>query len=173
MYSAQIQGCKSNMAVTLYQGDGAKDRWKEDISQYLEFRHPYLAQVYGIVSTANLHAVVFHDDLIPYTELLEKYNSHSSTVFFWACMDSDFSVKVLMLLYSSELSFRRMSSDIYSFFQEQICPGRSVHRGYVLQRVVSASISLLLRPIPLPMHMCMMFPGHLEPPFANQLRKRK
>jgi hypothetical protein len=54
MYSAHIQGCKSNMAVTLYQGDGAKDvcvlfsglevdffrsqRWKEDISQYLELR---------------------------------------------------------------------------------------------------------------------------------------
>ncbi|KAJ7018582.1 hypothetical protein C8F04DRAFT_1198799 [Mycena alexandri] len=94
MYSAHIQGCKSNMAVTLYQGDGAKDRWKEDISQYSELRHPYLAQLYGIVSTANLHAVVFHDDLIPYTELLEKYrNSHLSTVFFWACMDSDFSLR--------------------------------------------------------------------------------
>jgi hypothetical protein len=25
MYSAQIQDCKSNMAVALYQGDGAKD----------------------------------------------------------------------------------------------------------------------------------------------------
>ncbi|KAJ7725569.1 hypothetical protein B0H16DRAFT_1471809 [Mycena metata] len=49
MYSAHIQGCKSNMAVTLYQGDGAKDRWNEDISQYSRLRHPYLAQLYGIV----------------------------------------------------------------------------------------------------------------------------
>ncbi|KAJ7876852.1 hypothetical protein B0H14DRAFT_2567965 [Mycena olivaceomarginata] len=65
VYSAGIHGCKSNMTVALYQGKGAEDRWRKDISQYSELRlhhrHPYLAQLYGIVNTANLHAVAFHD----------------------------------------------------------------------------------------------------------------
>jgi hypothetical protein len=68
--------------------------------------HPNLVQLYGIVNSPGLHAAVFHDsqyislsspqitkvlffssDLIPPTELLQKYrNSHLSTVFLWVCM---------------------------------------------------------------------------------------
>ncbi|KAJ7741284.1 hypothetical protein B0H16DRAFT_1565184 [Mycena metata] len=91
MYSARIHECKSNMTVALYQGDSAEERWREDVSRYSRLRHLYLAQLYGIVHTADLNAVVFHDDLVPHTELLDQYcDSHLSTVFFWACMDSDF-----------------------------------------------------------------------------------
>ncbi|KAJ6458017.1 hypothetical protein C8R45DRAFT_1032572 [Mycena sanguinolenta] len=61
MYSAQIHGLKSNMAVAFYQGDNAEERWREAVSQYSKLRHPYLLQLYGTVRTADLHAVLFHD----------------------------------------------------------------------------------------------------------------
>jgi hypothetical protein len=96
MYTARVHGCKSNMTVALYQGNGAEDvcflfSWvnpvlilihrdggstSHDIQTFgesihstilmknddgLDPRHAYLAQLYGIVNTRNLHAAVFHD----------------------------------------------------------------------------------------------------------------
>ncbi|KAJ7642313.1 hypothetical protein DFH06DRAFT_607693 [Mycena polygramma] len=93
LYSARIHGCKSSMAAALYQGEGAEDRWREEVSRYSNLRHPYLAQIYGIVNTVNLHAAVFHDDLIHVTDLLKQYrDSHFRTVFLWACMSLEFMV---------------------------------------------------------------------------------
>jgi hypothetical protein len=95
MYTARVHGCKSNMTVAWYQGNGAEDvcflfccvypvfiflhrdggRTSHDIQTFgesvlpailinvdgLRRRDAYLAQLYGVVNTSNLHAAVFHD----------------------------------------------------------------------------------------------------------------
>ncbi|KAJ6532503.1 hypothetical protein B0H19DRAFT_450142 [Mycena capillaripes] len=92
MYTARIPGFQSAMTVAVFQGDGAEE-WRAEISQYSDIRHPYLFQLYGIASARGLHAAVFHDDLIPHGEILEKYRAtHFSTVFFWACIETQFYV---------------------------------------------------------------------------------
>ncbi|KAJ6602945.1 hypothetical protein B0H10DRAFT_651589 [Mycena sp. CBHHK59/15] len=84
MYSARIHGCKSSMTVAVYQGDNSEEDWQQDISRYSWLRHPNFVQLYGTASSSGLHAVVFHDDLIPVRQMLEKYrHSPVSTVYFW------------------------------------------------------------------------------------------
>ncbi|KAJ7683909.1 hypothetical protein B0H14DRAFT_3907752 [Mycena olivaceomarginata] len=103
MYSVRTPGLKSALTAAVYQGDGAEEQWRAEISRYSELRHPYLFQLYGIASARGLHAVVFHDDLIPWTELRNKYrNAHFSTVFFWACMLTQYQVIAFIgLLFNS------------------------------------------------------------------------
>ncbi|KAJ6553213.1 hypothetical protein B0H19DRAFT_1377830 [Mycena capillaripes] len=91
MYSARIHGSNSSMTAILYQGVGAEEQWRKDISRYSGLRHPNLFQLYGILNTPALQAVVFHDDVISAGELLEKYHSsHLPSVFVWACMHQVF-----------------------------------------------------------------------------------
>ncbi|KAJ6532616.1 hypothetical protein B0H19DRAFT_451306 [Mycena capillaripes] len=91
MYTAWIPGLQSAMTVAVFQGDVAEEQWRAEISQYSDIRHPYLFQLYVIASARGLHAAVFHDDLIPHGEILEKYRgAHFSTVFFWACIETQF-----------------------------------------------------------------------------------
>ncbi|KAJ7203531.1 hypothetical protein GGX14DRAFT_461415, partial [Mycena pura] len=79
------------MTAVLYEGDSAEERWREDVSRYSAIRHPNILQLLGVVSSG-LHAAVFHDDLIPYRELLQQSRNHSHfwTVHFWACMETEF-----------------------------------------------------------------------------------
>ncbi|KAF7367518.1 hypothetical protein MSAN_00814800 [Mycena sanguinolenta] len=35
--------------------------WRQDVAKYAAIRHPYIMQLYGVVSTATLRAMVFHD----------------------------------------------------------------------------------------------------------------
>ncbi|KAJ7735223.1 hypothetical protein B0H16DRAFT_134256 [Mycena metata] len=65
MYSARIDGCKTAMTVTLYQGPNAEQAWQKDISMHSWLRHPNFVQLYGVASTGPMYAAVFHDDLIP------------------------------------------------------------------------------------------------------------
>ncbi|KAJ7206878.1 hypothetical protein GGX14DRAFT_396812 [Mycena pura] len=90
MYSARIHGSSSTVTAIMYQGDGAEEQWHKDISQYANFRHPYIFQLYGVVDMKVLHAAVVHEGLIPYRELWKEYhNSHFSMVYFLACMDAE------------------------------------------------------------------------------------
>ncbi|KAJ6518114.1 hypothetical protein C8R47DRAFT_6689 [Mycena vitilis] len=92
LYTARIPALQSKVTAAVYEGDGAEEEWREAILRYLHLRHPYLIQLYGIVNTQNFHAALFHDDLIPYEQLKDKYyNSHLSTVYFWACLHTMFS----------------------------------------------------------------------------------
>ncbi|KAF7344250.1 hypothetical protein MVEN_01716300 [Mycena venus] len=87
MYTARITGSQSAVTAVMFQGEGAEEQCRAAISQYITVRHPNILQLYGLARTRGLHAAVFHDDLIPYKEVREKYcHSHFSTVFFWACM---------------------------------------------------------------------------------------
>ncbi|KAJ6619647.1 hypothetical protein B0H10DRAFT_2025491 [Mycena sp. CBHHK59/15] len=85
MYNARIRGLQSSVTAAVYQGDGAEEEWREEISRYSNLRHPNLLQLYVIVHTHGLHAAIFHDDMIPCTELQKRYyDSHFLAVYFWA-----------------------------------------------------------------------------------------
>ncbi|KAF7334347.1 hypothetical protein MSAN_02379600 [Mycena sanguinolenta] len=57
--------------------DGAEEEWRKDVAKYESIWHNNIMQLYGIVSTKGLHAVVFHDELIPYAQFLRHFQ-HSA-----------------------------------------------------------------------------------------------
>ncbi|KAJ7605434.1 hypothetical protein DFH06DRAFT_1385064 [Mycena polygramma] len=92
VYTARLPGLQSQVTAAVYEGDGAEEDWQEEIIRYSNLRHPNLVQLYGVVKTRNLHAAVFHDDLIPGQDLKDKYyHSHVSAVYFWAKLRTAFS----------------------------------------------------------------------------------
>ncbi|KAJ7470013.1 hypothetical protein B0H11DRAFT_1388948 [Mycena galericulata] len=91
IYTARIHGSQTNVTAAVYEGDGAEEQWRAEISRYSELRHPYLLQLHGIVSTGSIHVAIFQDDLISPTELLKRYpKSHLFAVFFWASVGTEF-----------------------------------------------------------------------------------
>ncbi|KAJ7486313.1 hypothetical protein B0H11DRAFT_2230770 [Mycena galericulata] len=90
IYSARVNGGKANMTVSLYEGKNAEKQWREDIEEYISFRHPNFLQLYGISSSHGIHAAVFHDDLIPVKHIMEMYSSPVATVYLWGYLDEEF-----------------------------------------------------------------------------------
>ncbi|KAF7353159.1 MFS general substrate transporter [Mycena sanguinolenta] len=76
-YHAEIRRDPGTVTVVMYQGDGAEDEWRQDVTKYESIRHPNIVQLYGLVSTKRLYAMVFHDELIPYDQFLRRFQ-HSS-----------------------------------------------------------------------------------------------
>ncbi|KAJ6561654.1 hypothetical protein B0H19DRAFT_1259317 [Mycena capillaripes] len=73
VYSAKIDGRTSDMTVAMYQGDGAEEEWRQDTARYKSVRHPNIVQIYGAATSHNMHATVFHGDLVPFRYFLELY----------------------------------------------------------------------------------------------------
>ncbi|KAJ7168969.1 hypothetical protein C8R46DRAFT_1092955 [Mycena filopes] len=84
VYSANIDGRRSNVTVAMYQGDGAEEDWREDVKMYLAVRHPNIVQVWGGASRSNIHATVFHGDLVPFKQYMARH-SPVVTVYLYAC----------------------------------------------------------------------------------------
>ncbi|KAF7353219.1 hypothetical protein MSAN_01509600 [Mycena sanguinolenta] len=62
VYTAKLEGRQSgHMTVAMYEGDGAEEAWKQHLAKYEAVRHPNIMQLYGLVSTQRLYAMVFHD----------------------------------------------------------------------------------------------------------------
>ncbi|KAJ7627099.1 hypothetical protein FB45DRAFT_1059923 [Roridomyces roridus] len=88
MYSAEVVGVRAPMTAAIIEGAGAQESWREEVSRYLDVRHPYLLQLYCVANTGRVGAIVFHDSLVQYTEFRDQYDqSHFSQVFLWACID--------------------------------------------------------------------------------------
>ncbi|KAF7337282.1 hypothetical protein MSAN_02280700 [Mycena sanguinolenta] len=74
VYKAKLEGRESgHMTVAMYEGDGAEEAWKQHLANYESIRHPHIMQLYGLVSSKGLYAMVFHDDLIPFTQFLRHF----------------------------------------------------------------------------------------------------
>ncbi|KAF7337201.1 hypothetical protein MSAN_02272400 [Mycena sanguinolenta] len=75
MYQANLVIRESDRKVTvaMYQGKGAEEEWRRDRTAYESIRHPNILQLYGLVTTTNLCAMVFHDELIPYTQFWRRF----------------------------------------------------------------------------------------------------
>ncbi|KAF7353189.1 MFS general substrate transporter [Mycena sanguinolenta] len=77
IYHAEIRRDPGTVTVVMYQGDGAMDEWRQHVAKYESIRHPHVMQLYGLVSTKRLYAMVFHDELIPYRQFLRCFQ-HSA-----------------------------------------------------------------------------------------------
>ncbi|KAJ7017087.1 hypothetical protein C8F04DRAFT_480958 [Mycena alexandri] len=74
VYSAKVDGRTSNMTVVVYQGDKAEEEWRRDIALYMALRHPNILQLWGGASAGNVHATVFHGDLVPFKQFAARYD---------------------------------------------------------------------------------------------------
>ncbi|KAF7353293.1 hypothetical protein MSAN_01517300 [Mycena sanguinolenta] len=54
-------------------GDAAEEAWNQHLAKYEAVRHPNIMQLYGLVSTRGIYAMVFHDELIPYAQFLRRF----------------------------------------------------------------------------------------------------
>ncbi|KAF7337202.1 hypothetical protein MSAN_02272500 [Mycena sanguinolenta] len=80
MYHANLVVRQSERKVTvaMYQGDGAEEEWRRDTATYESIRHPNFLQLYGLVNTKKLCAMVFHSgdiviELIPCDQFLRRF----------------------------------------------------------------------------------------------------
>ncbi|KAF7353124.1 hypothetical protein MSAN_01499800 [Mycena sanguinolenta] len=61
IYHAEIRRDPGTVTVAMYQGEGAEEEWRQHVAKYESIRHPNIIQLYGLVSTKGLYAMVFHD----------------------------------------------------------------------------------------------------------------
>ncbi|KAF7353203.1 hypothetical protein MSAN_01508000 [Mycena sanguinolenta] len=73
IYHAEIRRDPGTVTVAMYQGEGAEEEWRQHVAKYESIRHPNIIQLYGLVSTKGLYAMVFHDELIPYNQFLDRF----------------------------------------------------------------------------------------------------
>ncbi|KAJ6512398.1 hypothetical protein C8R45DRAFT_1087575 [Mycena sanguinolenta] len=95
LHSAKILVDRESLDVTVavYQGNRAKQEWRRDIARYRAIRHPNIVQLYGTANYRNIHAAIFHDDLIPLQYFEDLYrHSHLSTVYIWIYTENEFDV---------------------------------------------------------------------------------
>ncbi|KAJ7618662.1 hypothetical protein FB45DRAFT_170161 [Roridomyces roridus] len=90
IYSAEIVGLQSPMTARVIEGPGAEEQWRKEIALYSNLRNPYVLQLYGIGHSGGVHALVFHDDLVPWRRFRDQYPdpSHFSRVYFYACLET-------------------------------------------------------------------------------------
>ncbi|KAJ7168933.1 hypothetical protein C8R46DRAFT_1092894 [Mycena filopes] len=91
VYSAKLRGRQSNVTVAMYQGDGAEEDWREDIERYMNLRHPNIVQVCGGARHGNIHATVFHGDLVPLKQYMAR-RSPIMTVYLYAYFSHELTV---------------------------------------------------------------------------------
>ncbi|KAJ7679303.1 hypothetical protein DFH06DRAFT_1166274 [Mycena polygramma] len=91
VYSAKVDGRKSGTTVALYQGAGAEEKWRQDIARYMSVRHPNIIQVCGAATSGNIHATLFHDDLVAFRRFVDSYrHSPILTVYIFSCFNTQF-----------------------------------------------------------------------------------
>ncbi|KAF7353111.1 hypothetical protein MSAN_01498400 [Mycena sanguinolenta] len=73
VYHAEIRGDPGTVTVAVYQGNGAEEEWRKDVVKYESIWDPHIMQLYGLVSTKGLYAMVFHDELIPYAQFFRRF----------------------------------------------------------------------------------------------------
>ncbi|KAF7337267.1 hypothetical protein MSAN_02279200 [Mycena sanguinolenta] len=61
IYHAEIRRDPGPVTVAMYQGGGAEEKWRQHVAKYESIRHPHIMQLYGLVNTKGLYAMVFHD----------------------------------------------------------------------------------------------------------------
>ncbi|KAF7344095.1 hypothetical protein MVEN_01699200 [Mycena venus] len=158
VHSAKIDGRKSDMTVAIYQGDGAKEEWRRDIEKYMSVRHPNIVQICGTATSHNIHATVFHGDLIPFKHFV-NLGQHSpiSTVYIYAYASAEFEVtqKYFSAAFQRDLddyactfwirrSTKRLCVDLHpgdeTFTRVDFSPAQGIHE--VTQEAAIASLTL-------------------------------
>ncbi|KAJ6474273.1 hypothetical protein C8R45DRAFT_385093 [Mycena sanguinolenta] len=73
MYSARVVGHTEPLTVALYQGHSAEEEWKRHLARHSRLRHPHILQIYASASSSGIHATIFHDDLVLFSEFLDSF----------------------------------------------------------------------------------------------------
>ncbi|KAF7337249.1 hypothetical protein MSAN_02277400 [Mycena sanguinolenta] len=73
VYHAEIRGDPGTVTVAVYQGNGAEEECRKDVAKYESIWDPHIMQLYGLVRTKGLYAMVFHDELIPYAQFFRRF----------------------------------------------------------------------------------------------------
>ncbi|KAJ7034612.1 hypothetical protein C8F04DRAFT_1234218 [Mycena alexandri] len=87
VYSAKINGRKSNVTVAVYQGSGAEEDWRRDVEKYTLVRHPNILQICGGASYGNIHATVFHGDLVLFEQFLAPQSPIMTVYLYASCLE--------------------------------------------------------------------------------------
>ncbi|KAK7057855.1 hypothetical protein R3P38DRAFT_3252914 [Favolaschia claudopus] len=93
IYSAKIEGQHNpDKTVVIYEGDGAKQTWYEDVSKYLRVRHPRVLQLFGLSYSAGMFAAIFHhQDLVSIERVIEVYSHEPITeIYFYNFLHQEF-----------------------------------------------------------------------------------
>ncbi|KAJ7318368.1 hypothetical protein DFH08DRAFT_399081 [Mycena albidolilacea] len=78
VYSAKTAG--RNVTVAMYQGNTAEKEWRRDIAKYMAVRHPNIVQLCGAATSGDVHATIFHDELIPLEDFIAPYRQSPLSV---------------------------------------------------------------------------------------------
>ncbi|KAJ7107758.1 hypothetical protein C8R44DRAFT_804189 [Mycena epipterygia] len=111
VYAARINGRKRPMTVTVYEGADVKQQWLEEVRKYEGLRLPTLAQVYGVVESQQLYAIVYEDDLIPIEGFRDCYS------------DSKVASGLLEYYVDLELDVSRINVSLFNNWQYITCTG--------------------------------------------------
>ncbi|KAJ7745121.1 hypothetical protein B0H16DRAFT_1558935, partial [Mycena metata] len=84
VYSAKVAGQNTDLTVAMYQGEGAEEDWRRDREMCMSVRHPNIVQILGGANHGNIHAAVFHGDLVPFKQFLAP-QSPIMTVYLYVC----------------------------------------------------------------------------------------
>ncbi|KAJ7315781.1 hypothetical protein DFH08DRAFT_419741 [Mycena albidolilacea] len=118
IYSAKVEGRKSQVTVAIYQGNSAEEEWRRDIAKYMSIRHPNIIQIYGAASSGNIHATLYHDELVPLQEFVDGYRkSHFATVYTYARCGWDLYVGNSAPSFKFLMQGQAVDEYIYSTFQ--------------------------------------------------------
>ncbi|KAF8160362.1 hypothetical protein K438DRAFT_1985789 [Mycena galopus ATCC 62051] len=71
--SARIARRAPDLMVSVYEGDDAEEGWQRELTICSGTRHPGFLQIYGLVRSCKLYAIVFNDDLVPVDAVLASY----------------------------------------------------------------------------------------------------
>ncbi|KAJ7881982.1 hypothetical protein B0H14DRAFT_1491037 [Mycena olivaceomarginata] len=83
VFTARISGESSLMTVAKYEDE--LDRWKSDLELYSRLRHPNVWQLFGFAAAPGLHALIYHDELIPLSIYRQFHRPSSDLV--WVCIE--------------------------------------------------------------------------------------
>ncbi|KAJ7627466.1 hypothetical protein FB45DRAFT_921405 [Roridomyces roridus] len=70
MFSANI-GEDGGRSVILFEGENAEENCREYISRHASLWHPNILQIFGVSHSYGTHAVITHDELMPYEDYLD------------------------------------------------------------------------------------------------------
>ncbi|KAJ7671986.1 hypothetical protein B0H14DRAFT_3070086 [Mycena olivaceomarginata] len=83
VFTARVSGEPSLMTVAKYEDD---EKWKSDLELYSRLKHPNVWQLFGISTTAGLHALIYYDELIP-LPIYRQFHRPSSDLE-WVCLEA-------------------------------------------------------------------------------------
>ncbi|KAK7006312.1 hypothetical protein R3P38DRAFT_3037830 [Favolaschia claudopus] len=91
VYSARVHESPSNFTAVVYEGEDAEKTWNEDVARYTSIRHPNVLQIFATAQTGNIHATIFHGDIIPFKHFIELYRQFPLlTVYIYASIITEF-----------------------------------------------------------------------------------